>query len=74
MYCKPTCGDNQNMHTKLQQINDLLPDNKFESKDYNAGDVVERVRWLLDMHEALSFRENLAWEMLDNGNVKTVEL
>ena len=62
------------MHTKLQQINDLLPDNKFESKDYNAGDVVERVRWLLDMHEALSFRENLAWEMLDNGNVKTVEL
>jgi hypothetical protein len=62
------------MHTKLQQINDLLPDNKFESKDYNAGDVVERVRWLLDMHEALSFRENLAWEMLDNRNVKTVEL
>jgi hypothetical protein len=62
------------MRAQLQQINDLLPDNKFESKDYNAGDVVERVRWLLDMHEALSFRENLAWEMLDNGNVKTVEL
>jgi hypothetical protein len=74
MYCKPTCGDNQNMRAQLQQISDLLPDNKFESKDYNAGDVVERVRWLLDMHEALSFRENLAWEMLDNGNVKTVEL
>jgi hypothetical protein len=62
------------MRAQLQQISDLLPDNKFESKDYNAGDVVERVRWLLDMHEALSFRENLAWEMLDNGNVKTVEL
>ena len=62
------------MRAQLQQINDLLPDHKFESKDYNAGDVVERVRWLLDMHEALSFRENLAWEMLDNGNVKTVEL
>lgn len=74
MYCKPTCGDNQNMRAQLQQISDLLPDNKFESKDYNAGDVVDRVRWLLDMHEALSFRENLAWEMLDNGNVKTVEL
>lgn len=62
------------MRAQLQQINELLPDNKFESKDYNAGDVVERVRWLLDMHEALIFRENLAWEMLDNGNVKTVEL
>ena len=74
MHCKPTCGDNQNMRAQLQQISDLLPDNKFESKDYNAGDVVERVRWLLAMHEALSFRENLAWEMLDNGNVKTVEL
>lgn len=73
MYCKPSCGDNKTMRAKLEEIEKLLPDGKFDSKDYNSGDVVERVRWLLAMHESLIFRENLAWEMLDDKN-KTIEL
>jgi hypothetical protein len=74
MYCKSSCKDNQTKSAQLQQINELLHDGKCDSKDYNAGDVVERVRWLLGMHESLVFRENLAWEMLYNGNNKIMEL
>ena len=41
------------MTDQLQQIKELLPDHLYAgSKDWHAGDVVDRVRWLLSMYEA----------------------
>ncbi len=56
--------------TKLEEIEAMLPTELFAgSKDWVAGDVVERVDWLLSMYESCKQERDMylaQLEMLSN--------
>jgi len=56
-------GDSTNT-ADLDKIRKLLYDDRFDSKDWKAGDAVERVEWLLSMYRSAREQEQLAWDML----------
>jgi hypothetical protein len=45
-------SESKGAHEELRRLKELLPDNLFESKDYNASGIVGRVEYLLAMFEA----------------------
>lgn len=51
------------------KITSLLNDDLYsDSKDYQPGDIVERVEWLLSMYEGIKQSEKMAWEKLAEAN------
>ena len=45
-------SENKGAHEELRRLREILPDNLFKSKDYNASGIVGRVEYLLAMLEA----------------------
>lgn len=37
----------------VQKLEELCPDNLFESKDWRSSDLIGKVEWLLARHESL---------------------
>lgn len=44
-------SESKGAHEELRRLKEILPDNLFESKDYNASGIVGRVEYLLAMFE-----------------------
>lgn len=45
-------SESKEAHEELRRLKEILPDNLFKSKDYNASGIVGRVEYLLAMFEA----------------------
>jgi hypothetical protein len=54
-----------------RKIEELLPDDLYDSKDWRQGDMAERVLWLIAMLESKS-EEVDAWVEIANKNVDRI--
>lgn len=73
--CEQNREENIKKAAAYDKIASLLHDDLYsDSKDWQAGDMVERVEWLLSMYEGVKKSEALAWEKLAEANEHICEM
>lgn len=49
----------------IEKFDKLLHEDRYDSKDWKAGNAVERIEWLISMYESKKEELENAYEMLD---------